>query len=393
MESNGISLFPLETCPPVTEEQFNIFHSGDRRLYSALIIDLGRDPTESMQVMAFWMWLEKEGNDKKLVDRMFSLPLVLLNELADETVLCLKCVRNDRYPFLDGNEQISLLPDIVSSRISLRYFHENRVGVLRGVTQMMNSVCGRAFADILQRAMQRNVPSQAPKEAKLAAGGGGRSHRRRRMLFGGGSIQEVGESSRAAENRNEGVLENPMMPIFYNPFMDVPFGIQVAPPVPGHDHLLPPIGVPINMAGELPLSPFDIVTPRQILSNELGEMLSRSLTISRENQEQEVPPDDRTIFLTFSKGYPISEDEVRDFFTRRFGDFIEDIFMQEVTAGEQPLFARLVVRSSSIINSIAGGSKAKYTINGKHVWARKYVKKQHQQQQQQPPRAYYTRQP
>lgn len=30
----------------------------------------------------------------------------------------------------------------------------------------------------------------------------------------------------------------------------------------------------------------------------------------------EVPADERTIFLTFSKGYPISENEVRDFFTR-----------------------------------------------------------------------------
>lgn len=29
-----------------------------------------------------------------------------------------------------------------------------------------------------------------------------------------------------------------------------------------------------------------------------------------------VPVDERTIFLTFSKGYPITEREVRDFFTR-----------------------------------------------------------------------------
>ncbi|CAI9772430.1 unnamed protein product [Fraxinus pennsylvanica] len=391
MESNDPSLFPLETCPPVTEEQFNIFHSGDRRLYSGLVIDLRRDPVESMQVMAFWMWLEKEGNDKKLVDRMLSLPLVLLNELADETVLCLKCVRNDRYPFLDGHEQISLLPDIVSSRISLRYFHENRIRVLRCVTQMMISVCGRAFMDIVQRAMQRNATVHAPQEAEPAAGvGGGRSHLGGRMLFGGGSIHDVGESSRAVENRNEGILENPMTPIFYNPFMDVPFGIPTVPTVPGDNRPLPPVGFPIHGAGELPLPTYDFVLQREILSNELGEMLSRNLTFSGD-QEQEIPPDDRTIFLTFSKGYPISEDEVRDFFTRRFGDFIEDIFMQEVDAGEQPLFARLVVRSSSIINSIAGGSKAKYTINGKHVWARKYVKKQHQQQQ--PTRAYYTRQP
>ncbi|XP_023632654.1 uncharacterized protein LOC17900545 isoform X2 [Capsella rubella] len=44
--------------------------------------------------------------------------------------------------------------------------------------------------------------------------------------------------------------------------------------------------------------------------------------------------DDRTVFLTFSKGYPISEDEM-----------------------------------------VTGKFKNKYTINGKHVWARKYIRK------------------
>ncbi|KAL2549479.1 uncharacterized protein Fot_11009 [Forsythia ovata] len=322
MESNGPSLFPLETCPPVTDEQFNIFHSGDRRLYALLIIDLGREPVESMQVMAFWMWLEKEGNDKNLVDRILSLPLVMVNELADETVMCLKCVENDRYPFRDGNEFISLLPDIVSSRISLRHFHENRIGVLRGVTQVMNSVCGRAFIDILQRAMRRNVTVYAPQEA---AAGGGVGGGRMPFMGGGGTIHEVGESSRTAEIRNEGV--GPIVPMLYNPFMDVPFfplppqgvGIPVPPPPvpsPGRNYPLPPTGVPIHMAGEFPLPSYAFAAQQEILSHELEEILSHSLTIREENQEDEIPPDDRTIFLTFSKGYPISEDEVREFFTR-----------------------------------------------------------------------------
>ena len=33
-------------------------------------------------------------------------------------------------------------------------------------------------------------------------------------------------------------------------------------------------------------------------------------------EAEEVSADERTIFLTFSKGYPISENEVREFFTR-----------------------------------------------------------------------------
>ncbi|CAA0829565.1 Unknown protein [Striga hermonthica] len=62
-----------------------------------------------------------------------------------------------------------------------------------------------------------------------------------------------------------------------------------------------------------------------------------------------------------------------------FGDFIEDLIMQEVCEDEQVLYARMVARSTAVIDGIVGGNKAKYVINGKHVWARKYVKKHHHQ--------------
>lgn len=51
--------------------------------------------------------------------------------------------------------------------------------------------------------------------------------------------------------------------------------------------------------------------------------------------------------------------------------------MQEVnTPGEQALYARLVVRPDSATDVVLNGeSKVKFAINGKHVWARKYVRK------------------
>lgn len=61
---------------------------------------------------------------------------------------------------------------------------------------------------------------------------------------------------------------------------------------------------------------------------------------------------------------------------RIYGDCIEAIHMQEVAAGEQPLYARLVVTSSGAMDVILKNKeKAKFSINGKHVWARKYVRK------------------
>ncbi|KAK4436044.1 hypothetical protein Salat_0768100 [Sesamum alatum] len=413
--SRTLSLFPLESCPQIPDEAFNLFHSIDRELYTRLIHNLGRDPAESVQVMAFWMWLEREGNDMNLIRRMLSLPPALLNELAEEAAACLKCVEKDEFHFGDGSGyEITLLPEILSSRVvSLRFFHENRIAVLRGVTKIINSVCSRAFNDILQRLWRGG-------NAAAAADSGGGGH----VSQAGGvpvqfmrSTHEVGESSRAAERRLEGgggVAAPPVMPILYHPYLNVPFvplppaassGLVRIPPPPPQPHVLPPgahrpppppvpadaIGIPIHMvvAGSFPA--YDM---GQMLSNELGEMLSRNLSISsrdetnnygREEEEGEISADDRTIFLTFSKGYPITEDEVREFFTRRFGDFIEELIMQEVGEDEQVLYARMVARSAAVMEGITGGNKAKYSINGKHVWARKYVKKQQQQQSRSPP--------
>ncbi|VVB00793.1 unnamed protein product [Arabis nemorensis] len=63
---------------------------------------------------------------------------------------------------------------------------------------------------------------------------------------------------------------------------------------------------------------------------------------------------------------------------RRFGEVIEEIVMQEVEENEQPLYARMVLKMcyvSKMEQIVRRRSRNKFTINGKHVWARKYVRK------------------
>ncbi|XWS75097.1 hypothetical protein CRYUN_Cryun01aG0055600 [Craigia yunnanensis] len=100
-------------------------------------------------------------------------------------------------------------------------------------------------------------------------------------------------------------------------------------------------------------------------------------SLEENNNKKEVAADDRTIFLTFSKGYLISENEVTDFFTRKFGEnFFEGVELQQVPAGEQPLYARLVLNSVSDLEIVLNGKpKAKFSINGKHVWSRKFLRR------------------
>uniref|UniRef100_A0A7N0UVD9 RRM domain-containing protein n=1 Tax=Kalanchoe fedtschenkoi TaxID=63787 RepID=A0A7N0UVD9_KALFE len=87
-----------------------------------------------------------------------------------------------------------------------------------------------------------------------------------------------------------------------------------------------------------------------------------------------LPPEQRTLFVTFSKGYRVNEYELREFITLCFGNCIETLSMQETHGDEQPLYARVVFYRPETTNIVLNGEeKAKFTINGKHVWARKFV--------------------
>lgn len=93
-----------------------------------------------------------------------------------------------------------------------------------------------------------------------------------------------------------------------------------------------------------------------------------------------VSEDDRTLFLTFSRGFPVSEDEVRELFSGicgDCGDCVDSVHMQEnVPCGEQPLFAKMVLHSVRNIDQILSGKRiAKFRIKGKHIWARKYERR------------------
>lgn len=90
------------------------------------------------------------------------------------------------------------------------------------------------------------------------------------------------------------------------------------------------------------------------------------------------PVDDRTMFLTFSRGYPVTEAEVRGLFTFHYGDCVESISMEpSPTSPDQSLYARLVVRDTETIDRIlSDGPISKFRVNGKHVWARKFERRE-----------------
>ncbi|XP_062001093.1 uncharacterized protein LOC133718299 [Rosa rugosa] len=304
----------------VSTQEFNSFHTIDRKLFTRLVFSLGRDPTESAQVMALWMWLEHNGNEFNLVYKaLMTLPNTLLNAMADESVSALNCIQSNVFPFSDSGitPDIPMLQAMSNSGVTLRFFHESRGEIASGVITLLKDVCLRVFGDLL---------FQPHLEKK---GGDG----------------------------------------LYNPVMgDIAQGnVQWGNDIPLYWH------PQMNSANLYYLrggfDPHKLAVQRQNLNEEMEEVLSR-LNLN-DHQDQEVFPQDRTIFLTFSRGFPIAENKLREFFTRRFGEIIDVICMQEA---KEPLYARLVLQSASSIPVVLGGkSMVQFCIDGRHVRARKFV--------------------
>ncbi|KAG5223558.1 Rho guanine nucleotide exchange factor [Salix suchowensis] len=91
-----------------------------------------------------------------------------------------------------------------------------------------------------------------------------------------------------------------------------------------------------------------------------------------------VPENDRTMFLTFSRGFPVTKEEVAELFTSICGDCVVNVQMQEKSqSSEQPLYAKIIMRTITAVDQILCGRRvAKFRINGKHIWARKYDRRE-----------------
>ncbi|KAH7851770.1 hypothetical protein Vadar_016327 [Vaccinium darrowii] len=272
------------TTITITAEEYKLFYSIDRRLYTQLTKDLNRDPVECIRIMALWLWLERHFCFAKIVKRILSLPHILINELADEAVTCLNCLAPNPFLTLSDSNDIPLTQNVLNNEISLQFFLENRIKAIEGVANMISDVCV-VFSDIMHEALERN------------------------------SAQNLADTQMLMSSLVQ----------------------------PGFDRL---------RIGDFEIRPKPAY------------------------QAPVVHPDDRTMFVTFSKGYPVWEWEIREFFTQLFGDCIESLHMQDVQPGEQSLFSKIVFYSPGAIDMILSGQpKVKFTINGKHIWMRKFVPK------------------
>ncbi|KAK7393093.1 hypothetical protein VNO78_21546 [Psophocarpus tetragonolobus] len=331
----------------ITNEEFFSFHNIDRQLFTRLVVELCHDPSQSTHVMAFFMWLEKKCKNMNLMKSMLQWPNIMLESLVKEAILVLNCIEGSQFIYDHVNdESLPLIKSILQNQdASLNFFYHNRVFIIGAVTRFLKNVCERAFKDIVEEVEY----TKAMNEKHL-------------------HISNINQT-----NSKEMIYCN----------------VMHGAPIVSQQGMMPTTqwtrgsssSLKSNINSNHPLETC-YVSSESGFSQDINELLAMvsqtSITPNTSDEKNDVTIDDRIIFMTFSKGYPISEEEVRDFFTRRYGDIIETLHMQEVVPTEQPLYARVVIRAEAIHmidHFLESTNKVKLSINGKHAWARKYIRR------------------
>ncbi|KAL1816825.1 hypothetical protein ACET3Z_019399 [Daucus carota] len=155
------------TNSQVSQAKLHSFHTIDRMLYAILVADLLCDPTDAMQIMAFWLWLEQAGF-RNVVKRISHLPLMLIDDLVHEANICLNFIKNSQAlnEIGDIHLRLRLIKDF-----SLENLHKNQTLAQSGVKIVCTNICLQAFSDLTQNALLQNeVRKREPRANSKSLG-------------------------------------------------------------------------------------------------------------------------------------------------------------------------------------------------------------------------------
>ena len=284
----------------VTIGELHLFHSMDREIFARLVITLKRPPSQTLLIMALFLWLEN-AKQCKIIHNLSKISNNLLDAIANEGALCINCLKS-KSPTIHGGT-LTLMSTIIGQETTLKTISQSKYTTISGVKSYLSEICTWIFTDILLQVL--TIPSNFNFDKPLIIHG--------------------------FPNPTFGSLEIYVLPMNYT---------------------IPSKG---NWGWKLKF---------------------------------EAPIDDRTLFLTFSRGFPVSEMEAKMFFTEMCGDCIENFEMEAKNDPKvQCLYARMELKCVSYMDQIMNGKYiAKFrNSSGKHIWARKFERRDHRLMRQNHP--------
>lgn len=378
----------------ITQEEFFAFHNIDRQLFSRLVFNLRREPSEAMQAAALWLWLEGLNMAQYIVT-ILAYPDTAFEALIEETLLCLKAAESEEWFYPDDVPMVQSIVGKHRDGVSLRFFHENRINVLLGVGNIIQKICIRAFEDLIKFLMMYTPVSiinhyhEYPLESSYTPnvtrglpnvgvigdhGHGGLSvgviGDGRGIARGGRNVGVIGDGrggpnvgvigdGRGRATGLRPVAQPPSSPIYDQNYPSLRVG-DFSVSLKGHLNVsnhsyLQGVSVVSSPTNNGPMPSIKSVPSNKNYVLEIqpqglaGDLVDQFIAQLRESNNsripmfqeiQNIPPSERTVFLTFSKGYPISETELREFFNRYFFPHSISTFSINYT-----LYARVFLKS------------------------------------------------
>ncbi|CAA3026723.1 Hypothetical predicted protein [Olea europaea subsp. europaea] len=345
------SLDLMDSKPVIVSlKALRAFHSIDGALYAILVTEPWRYPVESLQIIALWLWLEHVGFGR-VTRKILAFAPLFINQTAEEAAMCIKCIKDSHFIHSAEAIDIPMTRSIVEKEISLRFFNENRVTASREVGRIINQDCLYTMRDITEKALHGNsgesssrnwllnplnAAQSSPSNSTLMPFNGRRSSRWNQMMIS--SNANTAESS----YRNQMIRFNASRRYLSNPIV-MPFN---GGPSSGYSQMM----IPSNDTRR------SLSNPTVMPSNLRRRSGLNEMMMSRHFHESMIHN-----FSNMRVG--------RNAFPRN-----NQLINKEVRPYEQPLYARVVFLKASFVQEILDGTeKAKFTINGKHVWMRKFV--------------------
>lgn len=228
------------------------FYTQERLLFNRMVgPTMGQNPKLVKMAVGFWLLLEEIGFHD-LTRRIYSFEDSTIETIFNETLACLHCIRpGATEPCRHNDVLLPGLTTILDEPISRRFFYYNSEFMLRRFTHVMETVCNR--------------------------------------IFGENSAIEVD----IVDEEDHHFHRNPVRPD------------DCKGSVTSSDRVISPVADSSRVTAT---RRFDKVLKVPISSSILNPNASEFIP-GQNNQ------DARTMFLTFSKGYPLGREEIINFFT------------------------------------------------------------------------------
>nr|XP_010938929.1 uncharacterized protein LOC105057909 [Elaeis guineensis] len=397
----------------ISIDAIHSYYTKEREIYSRMVFTLGMDPTRAMEIISFWLWVEDDSH-VNIISQIYSFD--------DDTMLKVALVALNFVESLCLNHQSG----VDDSFVNIQLNHKFRQKAICGINYFLTNVCYKTLDDIRRKAerddeirkmevlveqmSQIYLDCRSPNRRFKSDGDIINPFKDDAVRFSNFASLEnhdfkmknshIGHlyvphgegTSRSGVRRKDSHEDSDMHRSWFHPdFIDIKTTSHVDYPFNIHfkNHTGNPKFQLENHIGSIPMvgasfDPHQIVLDdhlvnmgKNILQHYNPVRLESSLRSTGlcSQPQHNIPRDERTLFVTFSNGYPLTEDDLYSFFMRNYGD-VESISIEETKEERPPLYAHVSFRSlDTILRILNGNVKVKFMTKGKHLWARRFIPK------------------